>query len=49
MVDVTNEEQLVICLRWVDENLQAHEDFVGLHPLSDTKADKTVKVILDTI
>ena len=38
--DVTNEEQLVICLRWVDENLQVHEDFVGLHPLSDTKADK---------
>ena len=28
--DVTNEEQLVICLCWVDENLEAHEDFVGL-------------------
>ena len=47
--DVTNEEQLVICFRWVDENLQVHEDFVGLHPLSDTKADTIVKVILDTI
>ena len=48
-VDVTNEEQLVICFRWVDENLEVHEDFVGLHPLSDTKADTIVKVILDTI
>ena len=28
--DVTNEEQLVICLCWVDENLEVHEDFVGL-------------------
>ena len=48
-VDVTNEEQLVICFRWVDENLEVHEDFVGLHPLSDTKAGTIVKVILDTI
>ena len=47
--DVTNEEQLVICFRWVDENLEVHEDFVGLHPLNDTKADTVVKVILDTI
>ena len=47
--DVTNEEQLVICLRWVDENLQVHEDFVGLHPLSDTKVDTIAKVILDII
>ena len=47
--NVTNQEQLVICLRWVDENLEVHEDFVGLHPLSDTKADAIVKVILDTI
>ena len=47
--DVTNEEQLVICLCCVDENLEVHEDVVGLHPLSDTKADTIVKVILDTI
>ena len=47
--DVTNEEQLVICLRWVNENLEVHNDFVGLHPLSDTKADIIVKVILDNI
>ena len=47
--DVTNEEQLVIRLRWVNENLEVHEDFVGLHPLSDTIADTIVKVILDTI
>ena len=47
--DVTNEEQLVIWFRWVDENLEVHEDFVGLHPLSDTKADTIVNIILDTI
>ena len=47
--DITNEEQLVICFRWVNENLEVHEDFAGLHPLCDTKADATVKVIFDTI
>ena len=47
--DITNEEQLVICFRWLDENLEVHEDFVGFHPLCDTKADTVVKVILDTI
>ena len=47
--DVTDEEQLVICFRWVDENLEVHEDFVGLHSLNDTKADTIVKVTVDTI
>ena len=47
--DVTNEEQLVICFRRVNENLEVHEEFVGLHPLNDTKVDTIVKVILDTI
>ena len=37
--DISNEEQLVICFRWVDENLEVHEDFLGPHPLYDTKAD----------
>ena len=47
--DVTNEKQLVICFRWVDENFEVHENFIGLHPLNDTKVDTIVKVILDTI
>ena len=46
---VTNEEQLVICFCWFDENFEVHEDFVGLHPLNDAKVDTVVKVILDTI
>ena len=48
-VDVTNEEQLVICFLWVDENFGAYENFLGLHQLSDTKTDTIVKVILNNI
>ena len=28
--DVSNTEQLVICIRWVDDDLNIHEDFIGL-------------------
>ena len=36
--DVSNREQLTICLRWVDENFDINEDFIGLVKLTDTKA-----------
>ena len=32
--DVSNKEQLVICLRWMDQNCFAHEEFIGMHPLT---------------
>ena len=47
--DKANEEQLVICFRWVDVDFEIHEDFIGLHPLPNTKADSIVKIILDVI
>ncbi len=43
--DVSNKEQLVICIPWVDENLIAHEDFIGMHPLTGTDANQIVAVI----
>ena len=45
---ITNEKQLVICIRWVDGNLEVHEVSVGHHPLIEAKVDTIVKVILDT-
>ena len=42
---VSNTEQLVICIRWVDENLIAHEDFIGMHPIERTTADVIVGVL----
>lgn len=43
--DISNKEQLVICLRWIDENCIAHEEFIGMHPLTGTDADQIVAVI----
>ncbi len=28
--DSSNREQVVICLRWVDNSLNSHEEFIGL-------------------
>ena len=47
--DVSNVEQLVICLRWVDNDLEIHEDFIGLFPMKTTDADAIVKVIMVAI
>jgi len=29
--DVSNEEQLALCFRWTDDDLETHEDFFGLY------------------
>jgi len=29
--DISNKEQLTICIRWVDKELEAHEDFLGFY------------------
>ena len=43
--DTSNEEQLVICFRWVDEALSIHKDFIGLHSIPQKDADSIAKVI----
>ena len=43
--DISNTEQLAFCIRWVDDNLIPHEEFIGLHPIPDTSADEIVAVI----
>ena len=37
--DVSNVEELVICLRWVDEDLIAHEECLGMHPLKESAVE----------
>ena len=47
--DVSNWEQFVICLRWVDNDFQVHEDFVGLYEVSSANADTIQSVIMDVL
>ena len=43
--DVSNEEQVVVCVRWIDDELFAHEDFVSLKPVAKCTSEMIVDVI----
>ena len=47
--DVANKEQLTFVIRWVDESLDVHEEFLGLYNLSSTTADSIVASIKDIL
>ena len=39
VTDSSNKEQVIVCLRSVDENFEPHEDFFGIHAVESIKAD----------
>ena len=45
--DVRNMEQLVICIRWMDNEMTLCEEYVGLMPVTKTNADTIVVCIKD--
>ena len=47
--DVSNKEQVMICLRWMDENLVDHEEVLGLYNVGTKEADSLFKAILDVL
>ena len=47
--DSSNKEQLVICIRWVDTELEVHEDFIGLYEVDKTDADTITRTIFDAL
>jgi hypothetical protein len=47
--DVSRKEQLVLCVRTVDDNLQAHENVLGLHTLPHCDAETITGIIVDIL
>ena len=47
--DKSNEEQAVIVIRWVDDTMEAHEEFIGLYKLPSIDAETIFKMILDVL
>ena len=45
----SNKEQVAICLQWIDEKFDAHEDFNALHKVESTKANALVAVLKDVL
>ena len=47
--DASNTEQVVICLRWVDGSLEAHEEFIGLYEVAYTESSALFMVVQDVL
>ena len=47
--DVSNKEQVVICFWWVDQSLEAHEEFIGLYSVESTESGMLIAVIHDVL
>ena len=47
--DISNKEQCVIVIRWVDDSLDVHEDFLGLYSIDNTESQTLVKGIKDVL
>lgn len=47
--DAANKEQVVVCLRWVDDIFEAHEIFVGLYEVESTEASAIFFLIRDVL
>lgn len=48
-VDISNREQLVLCFRYIDSEVVAHEDFVGLYECLNITANTIVAAIDDVL
>ena len=45
--DISNKEQLVMCIRWVNKRFQPHEEFIGLYHVESTQSSTLVSTIHD--
>ena len=44
--NVSNREQVVLCICWISENFEVHEDSIGLYKVDKIDADTLIKDVL---
>ncbi|XP_042208920.1 zinc finger MYM-type protein 1-like isoform X2 [Homarus americanus] len=49
ITDHSNKEHLVVCVRWVDDKLKTHEEFIGFKALENVDASTMTAVIKDLL
>lgn len=47
--DITGTEQESICIRYVDDDLNVHEDFIGLYNVPDTTGNTISRMLFDVL
>lgn len=49
VTDISNQKQVVVCFRSVDDNLIPHENFIGIHSVDSIKSVTLVAVLRDAM
>ena len=49
VTDSSNKEQFVVCLRWADQDLVAHEELVGLYAVDNITSKTLVNFLKDAL
>ena len=47
--DASNAEQFVVCIRWVDYNLEDHEDVIGLYNVDNINSETLFRALEDVL
>ena len=47
--DVSNVEQVVVCIKWLSEKFELEEEFVGLHEVASTGTEVIYGAITDVL
>jgi len=47
--DIANKEQLSINVRWIDDKMEPHEDFLGFYEIPNIKAETIDKALKDAL
>ena len=47
--DVSNKQQLSMCVRWIDDSLNPHEDFLGFYEFPNMASDTIASAIKDSL
>ena len=49
ITDTSNQEKVVVCMHWVDNELQPHEDFLGLYQVDNIQSNIIVGILNNTL
>ena len=49
VADCGNKEPFFVCMRWINDNLEAVECFIGLYNVDNIKADTLAAAIKDVL
>lgn len=47
--DISNKDQLVLCIQCLDQNMTAHEDLLGMYCLADIGTNSITLAIKDVL